>query len=108
MTPSAEVRAPDARILGVEEGVECDKAIVSYVPYDFRLKLKAHGIQGDKFSFDYEMKDGSVETGGSVSGGGNVVLSTGRTTFDVNRIIVHARGESGIGGSCVITLASAS
>ncbi|NLE78246.1 MAG: hypothetical protein GX610_01485 [Rhodococcus sp.] len=107
VTPSTEVRAADARILGVEEGAECDKDVVSYVPYDFRLKLKAHGKAGDEFSFDFEMKDGSVETVGSASGK-NVTFSTGKTTYDVNRIIVHAQGETGIGGSCVITLASAS
>lgn len=110
---SAPARGPDARILGVENGAECNRDVVSHVPYDFRLKLKIHGENGNEFSFDYEKTDGSVDTASGLSAtfdgnGQQLVLSTGLTTFDVQRIIVHARGETGIGGSCVITLASAS
>lgn len=106
-TTTTSESAADIRLLGVEEGAECDPRVVSLVPYDFNLKLKIHENDASRFTLELEMKDGSVVTGPSAPGG-NGVVDTGKSTSDVNRVIVYAQNGPGTGESCVITLALAS
>ncbi|NLE78245.1 MAG: hypothetical protein GX610_01480 [Rhodococcus sp.] len=101
-TTTSSESAADVRLLGVEEGAECDAGVISLVPYDFHLKLKIHENDASRFTFDLEMKDGTVQTGPSATSNG--IVDTGKPTTSVDRVIVHAQDGPGTGESCVITL----
>lgn len=106
--PVEPTRPPLTRILEVNDGAPCDPRVTSYVPNDFRLKFEAHGLAGDRFDYELTMKDGTVKPGAGLtfSGKGNAIISSGATTFDVEKVTVHAEGTSGIPGTCTMTFPS--
>lgn len=108
--PEKPTRPPNNRILEVNEGAPCDPRVTSYVPHNFRLEFEAHGLAGDRFDYELTMMDGTVTSGGGLtfSGKSNAIISSGETTFDVEKVTVHAQGTSGIPGTCTMTFPSSS
>ncbi|NLU84631.1 hypothetical protein [Rhodococcus sp. HNM0569] len=109
-TYSVPTRSADDRILAVDDGAECDRAVVEYTEYNFRLDLVVHGQEGDWFRYEITSKDGTVQNGASPvfdADTRSTTMATGIETSAVEHVTVTAEGTVGVPGQCTLTLPSA-